>query len=531
MSRTRGAPAAPSNVATHRVAEPAGRIRANLDRRAEVGQERRHPAPDLVDAVGRVAAAVDVDQPLEVGEIGRQVGRDGRPQRVELGRGRGRQRRGHGDRVGHRASLAAGTLLSCPDRASGRDPPARRPERLPAGAGGQGRGRRRPASDLVRAARSRSPRARPPRRERPGPRLAGSRRGGRRLDPPAAPGSRRGPRRPGRPPLVRPGPLDHHLPVARRRARRGPHRGRARPRRARRLAVADGPPDRRPGTAAGALDRADRRRARHAARVAARRRSDDPDRVDLGDQRQEHGDPAHHPHPAAGRPPRRDDDLGRRPRRRADGRSGRLDRAGWRAPDPRPPGRRRGGPRDRARRDRPARRRLRVERRERPDQRLVRSSRPAGHPYAARARRGQVDGLPDHPGGRLGRAQRRRPAGRRGRPPGPGAGGAVHAAGRRRPTSSGGTARGAAAPTSSATACWSRRTAPTETPDRRRRPGPDRDRRTGAPQRRQRARRGRRGAWPRRDDRPGPRRPRSTSPRAPNGRPDGSTCTGSAPSS
>ena len=60
-----------------------------------------------------------------------------------------------------------------------------------------------------------------------------------------------------------------------------------------------------------------------------------PDRLDLGHQRQEHRHPADHPHPAAGRPARRDDDLGRRPRRRADGRAGRLDRARRRAADPR----------------------------------------------------------------------------------------------------------------------------------------------------------------------------------------------------
>ena len=61
--------------------------------------------------------------------------------------------------------------------------------------------------------------------------------------------------------------------------------------------------------------------------LGPRRRPPDPDRVDLGDQRQEHGDPADHAHPAARRAARRDDDLGRRPRRRADGRAGRLDRA------------------------------------------------------------------------------------------------------------------------------------------------------------------------------------------------------------
>ena len=179
---------------------------------------------------------------------------------------------------------------------------------------------------------------------------------------------------------------------------------------------------------AGALDGAHRGGPGDAARMGPRRRSARPDRVDLRDQRQEHGDPADHPHPGAGRPAGRDDHLGRRPRRRADGRAGRLDRARRRAPGPGPARRRRRGARDGPRRDRPARRRLRVERRERPDQRLVRPPRPAGHPHPARAGRGQVDDLPDHEARRLGRAQRRRPAGRRGRPAGQGPGRAVHAA-------------------------------------------------------------------------------------------------------
>ena len=121
----------------------------------------------------------------------------------------------------------------------------------------------------------------------------------------------------------------------------------------------------------------------------------------------------------------RDDDLGRRPRRRADGRPGRLDRPGGRAPDPGPARHRRRRPRDRPRRDRAARRRLRVERGERPHQRLVRPPRPAGHPHPARAGRGEVDDLPDHEAGRLGRAQRRRPARRGGRAPGPRQGGVL----------------------------------------------------------------------------------------------------------
>ena len=51
-----------------------------------------------------------------------------------------------------------------------------------------------------------------------------------------------------RPSLVRPGPLDRHLPVDGRGARADADRGRHRPGRARRLAVADRPADRRPGS-------------------------------------------------------------------------------------------------------------------------------------------------------------------------------------------------------------------------------------------------------------------------------------------
>ncbi len=152
----------------------------------------------------------------------------------------------------------SGALLSCRDRATGRDPPARGPERLPARAGGQARGRRRSATDLVRPARPGTARPRLARRDRAGRRLARPRRGGRRLDPAAAPGARRGSQRAGRPPLVGPGALDRHVPVDRRGAGAHADRGRPRARRARRLPVADRPADRRPGAAPGALDRADR---------------------------------------------------------------------------------------------------------------------------------------------------------------------------------------------------------------------------------------------------------------------------------
>ena len=242
---------------------------------AEAGEEAGRPAPTSLTPGRRVAAAVDVDEALEVGEVGRQVRGDRGAQRVELAvdgssPGRPRRSRGHWP-----ASLRApGGLLSCPDRATGRDPPARRPERLPARAGGQARGRHRPAADLVRPARSR----------------AGTRSSDSGADGPAA---RRGrtpvaaTRRPGsaacatdhgegrggvaRPSLVRSRALDRHVPVAGRGAGPG-HRPRPRSRSpsatSRRR---DRPADRRPGAAARALDRADRR-GRDAADVDPRRR-------------------------------------------------------------------------------------------------------------------------------------------------------------------------------------------------------------------------------------------------------------------
>ena len=138
---------------------------------------------------------------------------------------------------------------------------------------------------------------------------------------------------------------------------RDARRGRARARRARRLAVADRAADRR---ARRGSSRAGRERHRGRPHVTAdldpRRRPADPGRLD-------------HRAPTArrtvtrlithiliaGRAPRRHDDLRRRPRRRADGRAGRLDRARRRAADPRAARHRRRRPRDRPRRDRAAR--------------------------------------------------------------------------------------------------------------------------------------------------------------------------------
>ena len=70
---------------------------------------------------------------------------------------------------------------------------------------------------------------------------------------------------------------------------------------------------------------------------------------------------------------------------------------------------------------------LRVERGRRPDERQFRPPRPAGHPHAARAGRGEVDGRPRDEARRLVRPERRRPACRRARLAGPGTRRVVHA--------------------------------------------------------------------------------------------------------
>src|SRR6476659_4031772 len=115
-----------------------------------------------------------------------------------------------------RATSGRHVLLSCRDRAPGRDPFVGGAERLPARAGGQSGAGPRAAAHLVRPARPPPARPPPPRRRRPRPRLARSDRGDRRLGPALACRPRRRARRTRRPSLVRPGSLDHHVPVARR---------------------------------------------------------------------------------------------------------------------------------------------------------------------------------------------------------------------------------------------------------------------------------------------------------------------------
>ena len=213
--------------------------------------------------------------------------------------------------------------------------------------------------------------------------------------------------------------------LARRRAGAGHRGGRARPHGQGRLAGAACAPDRRADPPARSLERAHRGGAHHPAVLDPRRRPAGPGGLDLGHQRQEHGHAADRAHPDRRRAACRDDHLRRRPRRWPHGRPGRLDRPGGGAADPGPPRHRCRRPRDRPRWDGAAGRRLRVQRGERPDQRLVRPPRPAGDPHPPRARRGEVHDLPDHEAGRLGRAQRRRPARGRGRAPRARAGGVL----------------------------------------------------------------------------------------------------------
>ena len=163
-----------------RVAEATGRVRPDLDRGPKAREELGRPAADLVDPFGRVAAAVDVDQALEVAEVAREVRGHGVAQGVELG-GQGAgggcvhaRESIPGDRnhpVGPVISDAV-SALSCRDRATDRDPSPRGPERVPARAGREARGRHRAPADLVRPARPGPPCAGAPRGVRPAAGLA-----------------------------------------------------------------------------------------------------------------------------------------------------------------------------------------------------------------------------------------------------------------------------------------------------------------------------------------------------------------------
>ena len=289
--------------------------------------------------------------------------------------------------------------------------------------------------------------------------VAERRRRGRRVDPAPAIRARRGPPWPGGPPIIRSRALDRHVPVVGPRTLADDHRSRAGPGGAGRLTRPQRPPDRRPGSPAGAL-------------VGAHRRGrDDATVVDPGRERTipivsisgTNGKSTvtrliSHILLLAGRRVGTTTSDGVLVDERM------VEPGDWTGPGGaqqilarrRP---RRGRARDGARRDGPARRRLRIERRERADERVLGSPRPPGHPHAARTGRGQVDDLPDHQARRLGRPQRRRPATCRRSPAGSGR---TSRTSRSNPTAaagrSGATSSAVAGRTWSATAGWSRPT-------------------------------------------------------------------------
>ena len=190
--------------------------------------------PDLVDAGRRVRAAVDVHEPLEVGEVGRLVRADRRPRAPparrrampsgsgrsspsgSLGRpgavGRGRPQRAHRP---IRRAILPGPCDSIEIRLL-EGPNVYRLEPVVKVEVAVGRrrtwyGQRSPGRHaLVQLGR-----------RRPGARLAAPDRGARRLGPAPAGRPRRGPRRRRGPSLVRPGPLDRDVSAGR--ARSGPH--------------------------------------------------------------------------------------------------------------------------------------------------------------------------------------------------------------------------------------------------------------------------------------------------------------------
>ena len=93
--------------ADHGLAEASVGIGPVFDAGAQTLQEPTRPAPDLVNASGDVAAAVDVHQVLEVGEEGRQLAFDGGAQRSEVGVGRT-------GRDGHRGQSSPLAILPGP---------------------------------------------------------------------------------------------------------------------------------------------------------------------------------------------------------------------------------------------------------------------------------------------------------------------------------------------------------------------------------------------------------------------------------
>ena len=309
--------------------------------------------------------------------------------------------------------------VSFPNRATRRDPPARGPQRLPAAAGGQGRGRRRPGAHLARIAglpptgrRSTSPDPCPCASGRtrwqtswPGPggsaRTTASTRVRRRSTGPRTPAAGSSP-----------GPGS------------GAERARLIAEAAVELAGRSVSPARRvrltrPRAAWWRLGGADRGGPRHAARPGSATPTGGCPVVSITGTNGKSTVTrlithilllaGHHVGTTTSDGILVDERMVE---------AGRLDRPGRRCGDPAPGGRGRRRPRDRARWPRARGHGLRVQRGQRVHQRLLGPPRPPGHPHAAGARRGQGDGLPGHEARRLGRAQRRRPARRRRRAPG-----------------------------------------------------------------------------------------------------------------
>ena len=326
-----------------------------VDRRAERRAAGRPSSAPTSSTPGlRVAAAVDVDEALEVREVGGLRGLDGGAKRGQV-----RGREGVGDRHGrslssvHSPARTARTRILAGPCVWSRSACSRVPtstgscrwsrSRSRSGGRGPGRDRGRGTTCIVHLGRS------VPARDWPD-QVADLVAWTRRL---RADHDEHG------------GPVEVHVPSDTGRwvvtwPWAGAERARLIAEAAFDLAsrsVSPGPPDpahRHPGPDRRPLAGADRRGAGDAAVMDPRRRPPDAGDLDHRHQRQVDGDPPDHPHPAARRPARRHDDLGRDPRRRADGRSRRLDRSRGRPGDPAPERRRRGRAGDRPRRPGPA---------------------------------------------------------------------------------------------------------------------------------------------------------------------------------
>ena len=341
MRRIRGPPAAAPVERRRSTVRRAGRrVRPALDRRARARPGTRPRTARPRRRPPACSAAVDVDEPLEVREVGGLVGRGSRPRaRVSsVGVTAARRRRSS-------VSLSTARAYGRPRAACVSSRTVRLVEiRLLEGpnvyrlepvvkvevAVGRRRtwyGQREPGRHALVHLGADGPAQRLARRR--------SRRSSawiRRL----RVGPRRGPRRRRRPSLVGSGPLDRHVPVDRRGTGPRDRRGGARPRRARRArrrarARLTGAQD----AAARALERADRARPATTPPTWIR----DADRrmpvVSITGTNGKSTVTRLITHILEGRrAARRDDDLRRRARRRAAGRARRLDRARRRAADP-----------------------------------------------------------------------------------------------------------------------------------------------------------------------------------------------------